>query len=478
MPAGVTPVQVFNGTQPGVKPVQLVDQFGSAITSTVYPASTFGAQGNGINDDSSAINLALTTAANAGGGIVLLGPGTYSIGSGIVIPGDKVILRGSGFDTIIKPVSGANFDAISTPIPGVVGTTGFIRNYIGIEMLMVDCSLMTGSTAGAGNGIHFYGVRYGFIRKVFITTSPNWAILLDGDNSAPGQNFGFDNLIQDCIFDLCAGNCFQNNCEANDYINCRFKWAAAATAAAQPAFGSQDTNTYHLRLNSGYSYVAGNVFGKGGTYTNPAILCSNSGPCRILGNRFDQVRAQAVTLNAGNHEFCFNALGSPCSANLGNPAIQLGNSNNRVVGNSFDNTAGSTHHTFCVSEAGGPFTNNIIADNNFIQGTSGNGFVSLNATSTAHVHHNGGYNPVGSVTAPTFPGTTIAVQNTTGLDVTAFVVNGTGTITQVAITGSVASTNTNFQIAASGFAAIRIPAGASIAFTYAAGAPAWTWFAD
>lgn len=475
---GITQVQMTAPSQPGTNAVQIVDQFGAAIQSSIYPASVFGATGNGTTDDSSAINKALTTAGNNGGGVVLLGPGTFSIGAGIVIPSDKVILRGSGWDTIIKPISGANFDVISTPIPGSPGTAGFVHNYIGVEQLMIDCSLMSGTTAGTGNGIHFYGVRYSFIRDVFVQSCPNWAILLDGDNTGGTPNFGFDNVVSRCIFDLCNANCFQNNCEANDFLDNRFKWAGAATAAAQPAFGTQTTNAYHLQLNSGYAYVAGNVFGKGGTYTTPAIICSNSGPCRIIGNRFDQVRHQAITMNAGNHEFIGNALGSPCSANSGDPAIQLGNSNNRVIGNSFDNTAGSTHHTFCVSEAGGPFSNNIIADNTFIQGVTGNGFVNLNATSTARVHHNAPYNPVGSVAAPAFPATTIAVQNTTGLDVTAFVANGTGAITQVAITGSVASTNTNFQIAASGFAAIRVPAGTSIAFTYASGTPAWTWFAD
>lgn len=476
--SGITQVNMNTTTQPGINQVEVVDQFGSSIVTNLYPAAAFGATGNGTTDDTAAIQAAINAAVTGGGGVVLLGPGTFVTSASLVLK-SLVILRGSGWSTIIQPVSGANFDAISTPIPGSAGASGFIQNYIGIEQLQIQCTNMSGTTAGQGNAIHFYGVRYSFIRRVFIQSSPNWAILLDGDNTGPGTNFGFDNIVADCVFDLCAGNIFINNCEANDFINNRFKWASSGAAAAQPAFGTQDQNTYHLRLNSGYCFVSGNVFGKGGTYSTAAILCSNSGPCRIVGNRFDQVRHQACTLNAGNHEFIGNALGSPCSANSGDPAIQLGNSHNRVIGNSFDNTAGSTHHTFCVSEAGGPFTDNIISDNDFIQGTSGNGFVSLNATSTDMVHHNRPYQPVGSITPPTFPLTTVAATNNSGLDVTAFVANGTAQITVIQIAGAGGSfVTTGLTIAASAQMPIRLPAGAQIKFTYASGTPTWTWFAD
>lgn len=359
--------------------------------STQFNVMDYGAAGDGATDDTTEIQNAITACQNAGGGIVFLPAGTYVTSASLVISSDKVTIAGANWGTIIKPASGATFDVIKTSIPSTVGTSGYVRNYISIKDLMIDCSNMTGTVAGQGNGIHYYGVRYGTIERVYILKCPNWAILLDGDNTTPGQNFGYDNLIWKCVFDQCNAGCFQQNCEANDFVENRFKWAGTACAAAQPAFGTQDTTAMHLRLGSGYAYVNGNIFGKGGTYTTEAIRCSNSGPCRISNNRFDQVRNQAVVLNGGNHVFIGNALGSPGSANTGVPAIQMGSSHNRVIGNSFDTTAGGSNFSYAVAENGGPFTDNLIIGNELLAGTSGT--VSVNSASLTKIISNGGYVP-------------------------------------------------------------------------------------
>lgn len=360
----------------------------SAINATHLPINVrdYGAKGDGVTDDTAAIQAALSAAGNA---MVYLPGGTYLLSSGLVFTSDYQCLRGDGWSTVLKPVSNASFDVISTPIPSVQGAAGFVRNYVAIRDLQIDCSNMAGTLAGRGNAIHFYGTRYSLISNVYVLNSPNWAILLDGDNTAPGKNFGYDNLVSNCVFDLCSGNIWQTNCEANDFVENRFKWAGATTSAPQPVFSTQDTQGYHLRLGSGYAYVAGNIFGKGGSYTTPAIRTENSGPCRIIGNRFDQPRNQAITLNGGNHEFAFNAVGSPGSAGTGVPGIQIGSSNNRIVGNSFDVTAGAISATYAIKESGGPFSNNIISDNNLLAGTSG--VLLLQPGSTDIVRDNTGY---------------------------------------------------------------------------------------
>ena len=254
----------------------------------------YNAVGDGVNDDTAAIQAALNAAAVIGG-YVDLPQGTYKTSASLVMTGDNVIIRGSGWGTVIKPVSGAQFDVISTAIPGSAGLSGFIRNYLGIENLKIDCSNMTGTTAGQGNAIHWYGVRYSYIRDVFVLSCKNWAILLDGDNTGPGNNFGYDCQVFRCVFDLCNAGVWNTNTEAHDIIGNRFKWAGAATAALQPALGTQDTNALHLRCSGGYMSITNNVFGKGGTYTTEAIRLSNSGPCKVIGNRFDQVGTRPLS---------------------------------------------------------------------------------------------------------------------------------------------------------------------------------------
>jgi hypothetical protein len=441
-----------------------------SLYGTVVNASSFGASPS-ITTNEIPINQALQAVNAKGGGTVLLDPGDFVTSGTIVIPGDYITLKGSNWNTVLMPIATGNFDVIATPLPPSASIPGYVINYMTLQDFSIDMSLMynagNGIIQGQGNAIHTYGLKYSKLERLFIKRSPNWAMLFDGDLT----NFSFDTIIKECIFDLCNANIYGSTAEAYDFVENRFKWCGSATNALQPLFQAPDQVAQHLRCKSGYQYIAGNIFGNGGTYTTEAILLSNNGPCRVIGNRFDQVRFQAIKLQGGNHMFAFNQLGSPV-AQGGTRAIQLGSSNNIVMGNKFDNTAGAVQYTYAVEEAGGPFTNNIVAHNSLLVGLTG--FVNFNATSTPLVWNNPPYNPVGFVTTPGFPATTVAVTNNTGGWVTAYIVNGTSAITQIVVGG----TNTNFQIVANGFGNIRIPPNSTISFTYAAGAPAWKWFVE
>jgi hypothetical protein len=440
-----------------------------------------GAAGDGTTDDTAAINAAISAAATAGGGVVLFPPGTYKTTGALTIGGDNIILRGSGWDTVIKPAAGSNFDVIATPVPGTAGTSGFIRNYIGVENLVIDQSNMNGNgtTTGQGNGIHWYGTRYSRIDNVFVNKSPNWAVLIDGDNTAPGFNFGYDNLVTRCVFDICNAGCYMIGSEACDFVENRFKWAGTATNAQQPANtanGGQDTNALHLRLGGGMAYVAGNIFGKGGTYTTEAIRCSNSAPYRIIGNRFDGVRNAAIKMNAGNAMFAYNQLSSPNQVGLGF-GVQIGSSNNAVIGNTFDTVAGAIAYSYAIGEAGGPFTGNRISGNYLLAGTSGT--ISQNAGSANQIDHNPGYNPVGKIgSPPAVPASGSAATNTTGVDCFVFVTCGAGVSVSAISVGGQAYPNPGTVSASATSTAIRVPAGQTITLTYAGGTPTWTWFGD
>lgn len=63
--------------------------------------TTFGAAGDGTTDDTTAIQLALTTAGNAGGGVVFFPKGDYLIGSPLIVP-SNVTMLGVGLGSRIK----------------------------------------------------------------------------------------------------------------------------------------------------------------------------------------------------------------------------------------------------------------------------------------------------------------------------------------------------------------------------------------
>jgi len=74
---------------------------GSSITGGMYTGvfdavATYGAVTNNGADQSSAIQSALNAASSAGGGIVWLGPGTYSLSNYIVMPSNTWLMMSKG----------------------------------------------------------------------------------------------------------------------------------------------------------------------------------------------------------------------------------------------------------------------------------------------------------------------------------------------------------------------------------------------
>jgi polygalacturonase len=61
----------------------------------------FGAAGNGVWDDTAAINAAISVAASQNGGVVFFPAGTYITSSTINLPAG-VWLRGTGNNSIIQ----------------------------------------------------------------------------------------------------------------------------------------------------------------------------------------------------------------------------------------------------------------------------------------------------------------------------------------------------------------------------------------
>jgi hypothetical protein len=83
-------------------------------------------------------------------------------------------------------------------------------------------------------------------------------------------------------------------------------------------------------------------------------------------------------------------------------------------------------------------------------------------------------NSAPAVVTPTFPATTVAVANTTGVDVMAYVLAGAAALTVVKVNGI---TTGLAPIATTGNASVYIPNGQTFSATYASGTPTWVWLA-
>lgn len=427
-------------------------------TSDWFNVKAQGALGNGSADDTAAINATIAL-ANSFGGVVYFPEGRYIIGSALTPILSGVTIKGAGKGaTVIQPATGFTADVISTPIPVSAGTAGYVQNYVGVEGITIDGSQMAGTTAGKGNGIHFYGVRYSYIKDCNITGVPNWGIILDGDIT----NFSYSTQVQgNRIINGSAGIMVtfseENFIAFNDILQ-----ANLATAAAQPAFTPQSTVGYLVRLVSGYNTLMGNVIGSSGTYTSAAIQSENSGPTRIIGNRFDQTRYQAIRSSGPNIVIMGNQFGN-CSSVGSVEVIRVGSNNVLVENNIFDLTNGAAHYTYAILEPVA-VTGCVYSGNSIQPGTSGE--ISLNSGNT-NTFGNAGYNPIGFVTAPTMPASGSTYLNNFGATATVYVSGGA--VSSITVPGGPAAGLTS--------GTFRVPVRAGITITYTV-APTWVWFID
>lgn len=105
----------------------------------------YGAKGDGVTDDSTAIQNALNDAGSGSplGGICFLPHGTYAIGSKLTVP-TRVSLIGAGRDsTTIKALGSF---PINTELVRLMDTSGIIAFGCRVLNMTVDCSGISGST--------------------------------------------------------------------------------------------------------------------------------------------------------------------------------------------------------------------------------------------------------------------------------------------------------------------------------------------
>lgn len=80
-----------------------------------------------------------------------------------------------------------------------------------------------------------------------------------------------------------------------------------------------------------------------------------------------------------------------------------------------------------------------------------------------------------AVTTPSIAATTVAVANTTTVNVFVYVVSGGGAVTVITVNGT--ATGAQVTGTSGNTATVYLPAGQTIALTYASTAPTWTWVA-
>jgi hypothetical protein len=159
----------------------------SMITGAVYNVLDYGAVGNGIAEDTAAINAAITAAA---GGTVYLPKGTYLVGNlnAFIFAGTQIVGE-SKYTTILKAKSGLS-NSILRNSNADLGTSA----YCAVRSLTIDL------TAQNINGVDFNGVNNSVAQDLYIIggssigTANGNGILF----GAPLDVGSYSNMAQNC----------------------------------------------------------------------------------------------------------------------------------------------------------------------------------------------------------------------------------------------------------------------------------------
>lgn len=204
--------------------VNIKDAIGSSTGIFInVKTTTYGAVGNGTNDDTSAIQAALNAANTAGGGIVYFPPGTYLINQALALPADgNTLLLGVGprISKIKMATTAQNTMTVNGPGMTFLGL-GFERSATGHSgahiansneagTVVINCDF-TGLADGqisvsSGGSIRFVACRF-----VMSEVASN-AIEGDGDAILEACRIEMTAAVTGAIFGMAAGRIMVSGC--------------------------------------------------------------------------------------------------------------------------------------------------------------------------------------------------------------------------------------------------------------------------
>ena len=480
-----------------------------------YNVRDYGAVGDGVTDDTSAINAAVAAGVAAGGYCVILLPPSsagYLISAPLsTLSAPGMVLAGLGRGASwLKPsagFSGAQVVTITADLCGVRDLT-----------IAYSSSLSAGSGSNpTANGIQITGARYALLDRLELRGVNGWAI--QSQASASQANFGaqFSNIhILHCAsgIHLQSNNTGSNgfggqhqlvntNAEVCDTGDCLLiedindVWVSNFGASA--AQGSATNSAIHVQgATSSIFITAPDVgFVSTNTASAPVILIetgTNGSPKRVgISNGVAQGGTAAIEIDGGSEMWVVGmditraaTYGMRVTGSAGDISVEACNfSSNGQSGSSgrYDyshETSGHTrllNNTFRTGQgttAG--LTNNAVNTTGGTLHVFGNYFVGSGYTSAnifngtpTLVKHNPGYNPVGSFSNGADPGSGNDWP-TLPYDSMVYLHGGSG-VTNIKVGGSstgITASNTSF----------RIPAGKALSVTYTTSAPTIVWFGE
>jgi hypothetical protein len=332
----------------------------SRPVALVYDVRDFGARGDGVTDDTEAIQAAMDALDDAGGGVLYFPPGTYLVytaGSSIAITLKAgVRMQGAGWGA--STIKLADSQAANVIVASLVDS-------IAVRDLTIDCN---GANQSAGNGIIIKGCTDFAIERVEILSAKGGAIIVN-ESGTTGSERG---LIYGCrvystlsthgiALASASGSGLTYGPKhirivANDVINpfqsaINLSQCSWCTVSGNTVEGDGSTNGGYagVRLSNGaeHNTVVGNSIN---SMSRGVFIVGDAGagdgPCEfnvITGNAIEGCLNQGVLTESGYTTIAGNTV-VDCQRSTADAAIRVSDANYcAITGNAVIDQAGASH---------------------------------------------------------------------------------------------------------------------------------------
>lgn len=415
-----------------------MDWVAQVTNKPFYDVREYGCSGNGIHDDTTCLQTAITAAGLAGGGEVFLPAGTYKTTSALAITLDNVQIRGAGYATKIAPAftTGQVFNFDGPSHPAGVGSRNVIRD------LYIHAASSTGTLIGI-----FLNAQADFeVSNIFIWAVPN-GIWLTGASAGVVDNIRHYNYsLNGVVAEGLSGFTLSRSKFYGTFGSQPFAGVVLSHAVGVTLTGNDFAQVgYGVLINPGNSQRVVAVNSTNNWYDS----------CKDGGMRIAPTGSGFTTLIKSTGDW-FNTNG--------NYGLTVAGA---VTASAFVNFQAA------ANDAGGVYLGGAVSDIDFTNGqVSGNGryrhgLVDVTGTGTTVTYVSGGlggwqdYYVGGTITIAGSPYTIASVQSSSVLTISTPAATGTG----VAFSIGAVNVYSGFYIAAN-TSNFRISGGVSGQFAY------------